>query len=204
MADQTGGIAVKEQNINSSVAGFIKSNYTNDKLAENLSSPYLLSLSEFKEKKYYLPSTDKDFWLSDTGGNYGLTYRAYAKTSNGLDKNFLRVYGSLNGRYFNGNLAYGPYAWTCNAQLDKMETTGWRFDPSSTKSITWYVRKASKALFNSGDDVWNNPYLMSSGSEGSLKYAKTQTKKMINDYNYRFYGVYRNGQIVPAVNVSSI
>ena len=205
-ADQTGGIDVKNQNIASSLNSFINTNYSNDIIAENLNNAGLLSTDELQSSRYYLPSTDRSYWLSNTGGSYGLSYRAYATSSNVLENNSLELSGTFNGRDFgyNASFADGPFAWTCNAQLEKLKVSGWRFNPSSKSSINWYVRRASNAIFNSGDEVWNNPYLLSSGSDGSFKYVKTYTNTMINDYNRRFYGVYRNGIIVPATSVTNI
>ena len=136
LADQTGGLNVANENIDSSVNSFISTNYKTDPLQASLSNAKLLSIADVQNKKYLMPSTDREWWLSDTGAQAPFSWRGYAKTDNTLANNSLTVSGELEGmKYDNHLLDNGAFCFTSSHQLHSWTSEGQKKAFLSTRSI---------------------------------------------------------------------
>ena len=201
-ADQSGGIDVAGSNVNSSVASFLSTNYSTDLLANSLNGEGLLSINDINNNRYYLPTGDREYWLSDTGGNGSLSWQAYANANNTLPDVSLKATGRIDGRnYDETTLVRGPYAWNKNATLGNF-TVGagagqWDLNSEQTNHLKVYF--TDKTWFGNGTTVYNNFHMKSSGTDWNGKpYRSSTVRNLIKGSDAKLFGYVKDNMIYQA------
>ena len=169
MADITSS-AVTAGNITSTKNSFTTNQYGSDAAKGILSNVSIPSLSDLNSWRWALPSSDKAYWLSDTGSSNSLSWQAYANADNTTSSNDLRVSGELNGsRYENTLVAHGSYAWAQNYNLNNytIPAGSATWDPSVGYSYAIDSYWTSRQWLYKGDVIYNNPDLKDSGTDAN-------------------------------------
>ena len=208
-SDQTGGLDVLNENIDTSVNNFIGTNYIGDPLSKSLSKPSLLSIEDVKNKAYLMPSTDRDWWLSDIGAVAPFSWRGYAQSNNALGKNNLTVSGELEGRhYLNRTIASGPMAFTSSHKFNSFDGIGGTIFANYTNIFCYdgdyyrarrsrifsYQTNKAHPLISKGDKLFNSTDainycsdsdFVSQGNPFAQPNAKEFDSKKIGKYSWK-------------------
>ena len=200
VAGQTGA-NVTEANISTSLNQFASVNYASDAIVPHLSGASLLSESDIRSNGYKISTTDRDYWLSNTGSSGSFAWRSYANSYNQLPNNTLKATGKVDGReYYETAIARGPYAWSKNVTLYDYKGSGGTWDMSTDTYNYLNVYKTDRAWFGTGTKVYNNIHMLESGTDWSgKKYTSTTVRRLETGSDAKLFGYVENGKIYQAM-----
>ena len=184
IADSTNGVAVKGEQIDSTLNSFSASKYGSDALFEKsvAVNPRSLSEAEFNAFKRYLTNVDIDYWLSDTGSRGPLTWQSYATHDNKAENNTLSVTGEVNGiLYYDTQVATGSYAFNKDVNLNNYTSeVGGVWDLNrSANTVDFKVYHSNQTWLKNGDTIYNNLQLQDSGwNENGYRNADRKSTRL--------------------------